>query len=297
MRLRHVEIFHSLMQTRSVTRTAALLHTSQPTASRYLGEIEREIGFALFQRTGGRLVPTPEAAALWVEVERSFAGLERIAEVARGIAEFRHDRLRIASISSFALGCLARVLPGLRARLRHVEIFVHVGTFEDVVANTLADQCEIGFVAYPVDNPGLTEIPLVRADALCALPAGHRLAALERVGIADLAGEPMIALFHEVPSGRRVAELFDQAGVARTTVLETQNAAIACAFVKAGMGVAILDPFTITSQLDARMLARPFVPGITFAFSAILRADRPLPRICRQLIDAIAAVPGLPAAR
>jgi len=295
MRVRHVEVFQALMRTRSVTRAAELLRSSQPTASRYLGEMEREIGFALFQRAGGRLVPTPEGEALFLEVERAFSGLDRIAEVARGIAEFRYDRLRIASISSFALGGLARTLPALRRRYPAIDIALHVGTFDDVVHNVLSHQCEIGFVAYPVANPYLRQTGLVEADALCALPHGHRLAARDHVTVADLDGEPMVGLLPDVPSGRRVAEIFDQHGAARNIVLKTQNAAIACAFVKERMGVAILDPFTVRAHLDERMLARPFLPGIAFAFSAIARADRPLPRICQHLVDAIAALPELAA--
>lgn len=295
MRIRHVEVFQALMRSRSVTRAAELLRTSQPTASRYLGELERDVGFSLFQRSGGRLVPTPEGEALFLEVERAFSGLDRIAEVARGIADFRFDRLRIASISSFALGGLARTLPALRRRYPEIDIALHVGTFDDVLRSVLSNQCEIGFVAYPVANPYLRQTQLVEADALCALPAGHRLAARDHVTVADLDGEPMVGLLPDVPSGRRVAEIFDHHGAARKIVLKTQNAAIACTFVKERMGVAILDPFTVRAHLDERMLARPFLPGIPFAFSAIAWADRPLPRICQHLIDAIAALPELAA--
>ena len=45
MRLRHIEVFRALMLTHSATRAAELLHTSQPTTSRFLGDLEREIGF------------------------------------------------------------------------------------------------------------------------------------------------------------------------------------------------------------------------------------------------------------
>jgi DNA-binding transcriptional LysR family regulator len=291
MRLRHIEIFRALMLTHSVTRAAEQLNTSQPTASRFLAELERELGFALFTRTGGKLYPTPEADALYVEVQRSFSGLDRIAEVARGIAEFRADRLRISSISSFALGHLAKVVPAFGRQFESVEIAVDVGGFDEVVRDVIANQCEIGFVAYPVDHKGLTQLPILRTNALCAMPAGHRLAELDTITFADLAGEAFISLGHDVPSGRRVDRLFAEAGVARRTVLETRNAAIACSFIKEGMGVSILDPLTVTALLDPRMTARPFEPGITFQFSALMRSDRPLARIARKFLDAVAATP------
>lgn len=165
MKFRHVEIFRSLMTTRSVTRTAEDLHTSQPTASRYLAEFEREIGFALFVRSRGKLVPTHEAYGLLEEVERSFTGLSRIAQVAANIAAFRTERLRISSISSLALGLLAATVPRFCARHEDVEIALEVGSYEEVMSKIATRQCEVGFVAYPVDRPGIVEQPLIRSSA------------------------------------------------------------------------------------------------------------------------------------
>lgn len=288
MRIRHIEVFQALMRTRSVTRAAELLRSSQPTASRYLGELERDVGFALFERASGRLVPTPEAEALFQEVERSFSGLDKIADVARGIAEFRYERLRIASISSVALGILPPTLTALRRRYPEVEILLHVGTFDEVVRNVLANQCEIGFVAYEVANSYLRQTPIIQANALCALPAGHRLTARDHVSVADLDGEPLIAILQDLPSGGQVARIFEQHGISRNIMLETQNGAVACAYVKENLGVAILDPFTISALVDERMVARPFLPEIPFAFSALTRADRPVPRFFKELLDALA---------
>lgn len=287
MRIRHIEVFQALMRTRSVTQAAELLHSSQPTASRYLSELERDVGFALFERASGRLVPTPEAEALFQEVERSFSGLDKIAAVARGIAEFRFERLRIASISSVALGVLPPTLTALRRRYPEVEILLHVGTFEEVVRNVLANQCEIGFVAYEVANSYLRQTPIIQANALCALPAGHRLAARDHVTVADLDGEPLIAILQDLPSGGQVARIFEQNGIARNIMLETQNGAVACAYVKEKLGVAILDPFTISALVDDRMVGRPFWPEIQFSFSALTRADRPVPRLFTELLGAL----------
>lgn len=287
MRQRHIEVFRALMLTHSVTRAAEQLHTSQPTASRFLADLEREIGFKLFTRTGGKLFPTSEADALYVEVQRSFAGLDRIAQVAEGIAGFRANRLRIASISAFAHGALVEAVPRFRAKFDSVGIVLEVGSFDEVVRAVVANQCEIGFVAYPVGHSGVTQYPLVEINSVCAMPAGHRLEAQDSVSVADLRGERFISLDHDVPSGRHVDQIFVAAGVERDIVLETKTAAVACSFIKQDMGVSILDPFTVGALLDARMSARPFVPGFRFHFSALMRSDRPAARIARSFLDEV----------
>lgn len=295
MRLRHIEVFRALMLTHSVTRAAERLHTSQPTASRFLGDLEREIGFPLFTRTGGKLVPTPEAEALYVEVERSFAGLDRIAEVAAGIGAFRHDKLRISSISAFSLGVLVDVLAAFHEKHEGVAITLEVLSFNEVVRSVLANQCEIGFVAYPVHDAGVSQHPITEGQSVCVMPAGHPLAQSKVVRPADLREEPFIAISRNVPSGHHVDEIFAAAGVPRRIVIETQTATAACALVKRGMGISILDPFTVAALADPRMVWRPFVPGYPFRFSALTRTDRQVPRIARLFLDEVRAAVSAPA--
>jgi DNA-binding transcriptional LysR family regulator len=287
MRLRHIEVFRALMLTHSVTRAAELLHTSQPTASRFLGDLEREIGFKLFNRTGGKLTPTPEAEALYAEVQRSFSGLDRIAEVAAGIAGFRGDTLRISSIPAFSLGVLIDITRRFREPHEGVAITLEVNSFNEVVRNVAANQSEIGFVAYPVDHAGLSQHPITQGQSVCAMPAGHRLAAKRSVTAEDLRDEPFISISRNVPSGQHADRIFAEAGVERRIVLETQTAAVACAFVKTGMGVSILDPFTVAALTDEKMIARPFEPGFLFRFSALTRSDRPVPRVARLFLDEV----------
>jgi DNA-binding transcriptional LysR family regulator len=119
------------------------------------------------------------------------------------------------------------------------------------------------------------------------MPPDHRLAAQTSVTAADLRGEPFISIARNVPSGQHVDRIFAEAGVERRIVLETQTAAVACAFVKTGMGVAILDPFTVAALADDRMVSRPFSPGFMFRFSALTRSDRPIPRVARLFLDEV----------
>jgi DNA-binding transcriptional LysR family regulator len=287
MRLRHIEVFRALMLTHSVTRAAELLHTSQPTASRFLGDLEREIGFPLFTRAGGKLVPTPEAEALYVEVQRSFTGLDRIAEVAAGIGAFRHDKLRISSISAFSLGVLGDVIVAFHRRYEGVAITLEVGSFNEVVHNVVSNQCEIGFVAYPFEHAGISQHPITEGLSVCAMPAGHRLARKRSVSPRDLRDEPFISISRNVPSGHHVDRIFEEAGVSPRIVLETQTAAAACALVKRGMGVAILDPFTVAALADRQLLYRPFEPGFAFRFSALTRSERLVPRNARIFLDEV----------
>ena len=58
MRLRQIEVFYAIMTTGSLRKAAEVLNVSQPAASKVLRYAEHSLGFALFERKGGRLVPT-----------------------------------------------------------------------------------------------------------------------------------------------------------------------------------------------------------------------------------------------
>ena len=76
LRFRHIEGFRAVMQTGTATGAASLLNVTQPAVSQLMTEMEGAVGFALFDRRGGRLVPTSHAALLFDEIERCFTGLD-----------------------------------------------------------------------------------------------------------------------------------------------------------------------------------------------------------------------------
>jgi DNA-binding transcriptional LysR family regulator len=132
-------------------------------------------------------------------------------------------------------------------------------------------------------------VPLLSTPAVCILPAAHPLAAREQIDVRDLEGAEFISIGRDARSGIQVDRTFAEAGVGRTIVLETQTAAVACAFVKEGLGVSIIDPLTAATQADDRLVVRPFAPRFDFTFSALVRNDRPLPRIAQLFLDDVRA--------
>ena len=78
MNFRQLEAFHAVMISGSASRAAELLQVTQPAVSRAVAELEAAVGFGLFDRVRGRLVPTPEGQTFFAAVSRSFVGLDRL---------------------------------------------------------------------------------------------------------------------------------------------------------------------------------------------------------------------------
>lgn len=100
MELRQLEAFAAVMSTGSVTAAGKLLGRSQPAISRLIQDLEAEIGYALFTRSGPRVSPTEQGFLLYEDVEHTLISLRQIRTRAEEIARGEARPLRLAATLS-----------------------------------------------------------------------------------------------------------------------------------------------------------------------------------------------------
>ncbi|MDF9430692.1 LysR family transcriptional regulator [Cupriavidus gilardii] len=216
---RHIETVHTIILTGSVTGAATRLHVTQPAISNVLRDAEERLGFLLFDRRGGRLVPTPGADMLFEEIEKSFIGLDAINAFCERIEQDQRQRISIACTPAFG----ATVLPRLAATYarQYPDIFfsVHSRVAHHVAALIGSRKADIGFALEVPDIPGVESELLAELPMVCYLPPGHRLARQAVVEPSQLLDEPMISLSRIEGIEDVVERLFEtgQSGVPMTT--------------------------------------------------------------------------------
>ena len=287
LNLRQLEAFRAVMIGKTITRAADALFISQPAVSRLIADLEHSVGFTLFERRRGRLLPTPEGLALYEEVERSFTGIEQIARTAREIREFRTGSLLIAALPALSLG----YLPGLIQRFSRdhpdISISLQIRSSQKVAEWMIAQQGDLGLTAIEGDNPAFAVEPLLNTRMVCVLPADHPLRTHPSIRPGDLAGEDFISLGseHRLPIDR----VFAEAGVKRRLRIETQLSAAACLFALEGAGVSIVDPVSAAAFSARGVVVRPFEPVIPFDFQVLYPAYRPRSRLTEQFVALLRA--------
>jgi len=276
---RQIDVFRTVMATGHVTRAADRLGSSQPTISRDLARLEQVLGMALFERVRGRLRPTVRAQALLAEVERSYIGLDRIAATARALREFAQGRLVIG-----CLPALSHALLPVAAR-RFLSDHPRAGlsiTPQDspLLEQWLSEQrFDIGLTEAPESPTACTLQPLLRADEVAVLPAGHPLLAKPRLQPRDFEAAWFVSLAPTDPYRRAVDVMFAEAGVQRQMVLDTASAVSVCALVRQGLGLAIVNPLTALEMAGPNLHIRPLSVSIPFHVGLVtpeLRAPNPL---------------------
>jgi len=273
--IRHIEVFRAIMQAGSVTGAARLLFTSQPTISRELARLESISGLRLFDREGGRLVPTAQAIMLFEEVEQSYIGLERINSVAQSIRRFEHGQLSIACLPMLSQTLLPKACKHFQQR--HVGIGLSIAAQESPLLeeSLSAQRYDLGLTEGEHVPRGTQGELLFCSDMVCILPEGHPLLSRSLLVMEDFCGVDFINFSGLDIYRQTLDEHFRRAGVDRHTVIETTNATSVCAMVRQQLGVAIINPLTAVEESGGGLAIRPISVSIPYRVMLIRPDYRP----------------------
>ena len=271
----------------NLSRAAEVTHSSQPTLSRELARLEYVLGFALFDRVRGRLRPTARALALMQEVERSFIGLEQIAARAQELRTLSTGRVRLACLPALAHALVPQALLHFSKVLPEASVSV-VPLESPWLEQALSEQrFDMGLGETTEAPTGVELRPLLTANEVSVLPAGHRLCKHEVLQPQDFTDERFVSLAEGDVYRQAIDAMFLKAGVRRATMLETTSAVAVCAMVQQGLGVAIVNPLTAAAMAGSQLVVRPLTMAIPFSVSLLLpQVATPHP-LRDALVDAI----------
>jgi DNA-binding transcriptional LysR family regulator len=290
MRFSHVEAFRAVMLSGSTTAAARILHTSQPNVSRSIAQLEKLIGLKLFERLPGKVVPTTDAVSFFNEVQRSFAGLQRLEEAAKRIRRFSGGILRIGSISTLAVGLIPRTVKRFAEMYPEANISIHAG-HSGAVSQWVDEQfCDIGLVTHFNETYGFQSELLYELDGVCLMPKSHRLAAKPLLRPEDFEGEPYVSFSRNEFGRAAVDDVFEAAAVTRHITLETPYSSITCSLVAQGLGVAIINPIVAQDYRHLDVVARPFLPSIRHDAKLIYSKARPENSLVASFVECLKRV-------
>ena len=287
MRLRHIEVFHAVMQTGSVSAAARLINVTQPAVSRTLQHAELQLGFALFERARGRLTPTNEAMALFPHIEKLY---EQLDDVQRLATSLRHgtvtDRLQVLTVFALSREVLPHAVAGFRQKYPNVQVTVQALHTPQVVSGLLLQEADVGFVISSTGQHALERESLAEVDMHCIIPKG--LMAPSKLPAAGLelqalAGLPVVALDVRDPLGMRINQACREHGVGLSPVVTVQTYHAALSMAEYGLGVAIVDGCTAAAADQRKVHVRPLLPRITVSVNALHLAQRPSSVLARAM--------------
>jgi len=226
----------------NLTETAKALFTSQPGVSKAILEFERELGVDVFVRHGKRLkqVTEPGQQALKAIdiILREVGNLKRIGQE---FSQQDSGTLSIATTHGQARYFLPAPVANLRQCFPGVNIVLHQGAPREVARMVIEEVADLGLATEALeDTEQIVSLPCYYWQHALVMPAGHALAALERITLEDLAAFPLVS-YHPSFSGRtRLDQAFAARGLTPNIVLEAIDADVIKTYVRIGLGVGIV---------------------------------------------------------
>lgn len=295
MNARQLEVFRAIMRSRSLTAAAETLNVSQPAVSKLLKHFESQIGYLLFERAQGRLVPTAEAHLLYRDADRIFREIEVLKSLSERIRKREIGLLRIGASAPPTFAVLP--LAAERFRRRHPGIRLEIQTLpaEEIEDRLVIGDLDLGVTMVLLAEPQLACEVIGSAEIVAVMPDTSPLSRLPEVTPSDLAQETLISYGSRPQIGRQLDRVFEEAGVKRELMIEITLSIAAAPLLQRGLGVALVDGLVPWASFDG-LAVRPFRPRVALDIVLATSATRPPSRYTkefgRDLTAAIADLAG-----
>jgi len=283
LQFRQIQAFHSIMDTGTVTAAAKRLGISQPGVSNLISNLEHELGFALFSRISGRLYATAEAYRLASSTESVIAGFEQVNRQAAAIRSLDVGQLDVAALPELSTQFIPWAIRDFVEDKPDINISFQTRsstTIQQMVSDHIV---EIGVAETPIEHDNLSA-EVFSYECFCVLPCGHQLVSKAQITPEDLHGEPLITLGPAHLTYHRLREIFSAQNCVWNDRCQTRLFHSALVFVQGGLGVALVDPFTIHAQSLKDVVVRRFEPTVAFDLAIIQATDRPVSSLGRAFV-------------
>ena len=283
----------------NLTEAAKALHTSQPGVSKAIIELEEELGIDIFARHGKRLKRITEPGQHVLKsievIMREVGNLKRIGEQ---FSAQDSGTLSIATTHTQARYVLPVPVARLREAYPKVNISLHQTTPDQVARMVIDEVAEIGMATESLaDYPELVTLPCYEWQHVLVLPPSHPLIHKERIGLDDIAHEPLIT-YHPTFTGRgKIDQAFATRRLQPRIALEAIDSDVIKTYVRLGLGIGIVAEMAMRDDPVGDLVVRPVghlfgqsVARVAFKRGAYLRnfvykfAELLSDRLSRELI-------------
>ncbi len=284
--LRQLEAFAAVIAAGSVTAAAKMLNRSQPVVSRQLQELELSVGYPLFIRNGPRIHPSEEALQLHQSVQKALLSLQQVRMRAQEIARQQQRPLCIAATPALAAGLLPQALAATDLQNK---IQIISESAEQTTHAVITAEADIGLCSLPLEHDAVVLHWIGHARCVLALPESDPLTAHPQVALGQLAGRRLIAPWNPQRLRGRYEKALKRLKVPLLETIETNSSANILGCVRAGLGVAILEPVSGWGMPLAGVAVRALQEDIPYYFGVITPQGRQLSSAVQALIEALAS--------
>ena len=293
MELRHLRYFVAVAETESLSLAAkARLHTSQPSLSRQIRDLEKEIGAQLLTRGARGIELTPAGRVFLDHARAVLSQVETATQAARRIAHPAKPCFVMGFLTGHELTWMPEALRILRDELPNVDVMIS-SQYSPLLADGLSKgRIDAAVLRREKGVPGLAFRLLVKEPLTVILPGDHHLAARQVISPGELVGETFVTVSHTAPVLRAaIDEYLKRSGINITPAHEADHLAMAMSLIASTGGVGLL-PAYAQSFLPRSVTSRPLqgqTPTVDLVLGYNKANQSPLLKLLLSRLDELVA--------
>src|SRR5271170_5548900 len=207
MELRHLRYFVAVADSGSLTVAARrMLHTSQPSLSRQIRDLEDEVGAQLLTRRARGIDLTPAGRAFLDHARSVLLQVEAAGEAARRASRPAKPCFTMGFLTGHELTWMPEALRILHDELPNIDVMISSQYSPLLADSLLKGKIDAAFLRREKGVPELAYRVLVKEPLAVILPTDHRLAALKAISPRDLVGETFVTVSDTAPVLRVVID-------------------------------------------------------------------------------------------
>jgi LysR family hca operon transcriptional activator len=293
MELRHLRYFVAVAEAGSLTVAAEQrLHTSQPSLSRQIRDLESELGAHLLTRRARGIELTPAGRVFLDHARLVLSQVDAASEAARRVAHPSKPCFTMGFLTGHELKWMPEALRILRHELPNIDVMVS-SQYSPLLADGLSKgKIDVAFLRREKGVPELAYRVLVKEPLMVVLPSDHRLAALKTISPKDLVGETFVAVSNTAPVLRGIVDKYlKRSGVDITPDHEADHLSMGMSLIASTGGVGLL-PAYAQNFLPASVTSRPLegdAPSVDLVLGYRKSNQSPILKLLLSKVDELVA--------
>nr|WP_274615045.1 LysR family transcriptional regulator [Vibrio parahaemolyticus] len=283
-----MEVFYAIMQAGTVSGAARLLHVSQPNVTRVLAHTEQQLGFALFERVKGRLVPTQEAKALLPEAEKVYQQLGQFRSLTNKVKQGT-QHLRVGAPPVLAAHLLAPTV-ALLSKEHGISFELLTANRDELCSGLLKHELDVAIAFGEETPPAIMGHVLLKENLALIAPKSAAIPAEKTVILEELISDDLsiIGLDSRDPLGLLLHQTLSARNKHYQHAITVRSYSAAAELVKHQAGFAIVDPWTAKQyRQDDAVSVHALAPNMSFSVSILFAEHTPQSIATKQFITAL----------
>ncbi|HEX7254066.1 MAG TPA: LysR substrate-binding domain-containing protein [Thermoanaerobaculia bacterium] len=278
MELRHLRYFVAVAEELHFGHAASRLHTSQPSLSQQIRDLERELKVDLFLRTKRRVALTPAGQRFLQEARGILSAAERAAGLAREAARGESHKLVVGISPETDWLFLGKALRLFAEHAPSVHVIFQNLTPEAQIDALRAGHIDVGFVVLPLEAEGMVTEMTARVRLVVALPEKHPLARKNDLRLEELSKEAYVLWPRHLSPGSydQLLSVFRRAGFGQPIAMEggLPSTRTILGMIAAGLTIGLVDP-ALQQAAASGVVFRPLAGRGVFTETGVIyrRAD------------------------